>query len=197
MKVSGQPFFKREIRLFGFFFASAVFLSGCATHQKPEIPPPPAAVPQKESARPASALRSLPPADVPLVSTPTLPAPQQPSTAVEKPILRETPSSALGKLLPKSCSILESTPSTLLVKRSGTTGSPSLFEEAIALGKLRGLLSSKTAIPKNTAQKTKLQNGTATIPFGRTTPLAEAANIIVAALAMDGIQKVRAELDAN
>ncbi len=103
----------------------------------------------------------------------------------------------MGKLLPKSCSILESTPTTLLVKRSGTTGSPSLFEEAIALGKLRGLLSSKTSIPKSTAQKTKLQNGTATIPFGRNTPLAEAANIIVAALAMDGIQKVRAELDAN
>ncbi len=196
MKVSGQPLFKQENWLSAFLLVCTVFLSACATGRKPESTPLPAAVLRAEAGQPTSAPRSVPPTVVSSVSPSVAPAPS-PSAVAEKPIPRDTPSSALGKLLPRSCAILESTPTMLLVKRSGTTGSPSLFEEAIALGKLRGILTSKPAIPKGTAQKTRLQNGTATIPFGKGVPPAETANIIVAALSVDGIQKVRAELDAD
>jgi hypothetical protein len=110
----------------------------------------------------------------------------------EQPRIRETPSSSVRKLLPKTCVVMEVAPTTLLVKSGTPTSPPSLFEEAIALSKLRGLLTARPAIPKETAQNTRLQNGTATIPFGKSVPPADVASAVVAALAVDGVQRVRA-----
>ena len=93
--------------------------------------------------------------------------------------------------------ILEATPTTLLVKSGPPAELPSLFEEAITLSKLRGLLSARPEIPKETASKTRLQNGTATIPFGKTVSSAEAASAIEAAFSVEGVQRVRAVLNTN
>jgi len=116
---------------------------------------------------------------------------------MEQPHFRETPSSGVRKLLPETCVVLEATPTTLLVKSRTPMESPSLFEEAIALSKLRGLLSARPAIPRDSAQKTRLQNGTATIPFGKSVSPSDAASAVAAALSVDGVQRVRAVLSAN
>ena len=125
-----------------------------------------------------------------------MPAPLPP-VAMEQPHFRETPSSGVRKLLPETCVVLEATPTTLLVKSRTPMESPSLFEEAIALSKLRGLLSARPAIPRDSAQKTRLQNGTATIPFGKSVSPSDAASAVAAALSVDGVQRVRAVLSAN
>lgn len=105
---------------------------------------------------------------------------------------RATPASNVRAYLPKDCVVLESGSTSLLIKRAGATNAPSLFEEAIALGKLRGMLASKAFLPKETPRKTKLQNGTATIPFGKSVPPENVADVMVAALSIESVQKVRA-----
>lgn len=161
--------------------------AGCSTPRKQTV------------AAPAPALR---PAPTPAM-TRSLPAvvasqPAEPNRALvpavpaEQPRIRETPSSSVRKLLPKTCVVMEVAPATLLVKSGTPTPTPSLFEEAIALSKLRGLLTARPAIPKETAQKTRLQNGTATIPFGKFVPPADVASAVAAALSVDGVQRVRA-----
>ena len=178
---------------FAGLLAGFLLQTGCTTPKKqPDAALPvshPATAPVK------SAPRSLPPPVIPEepVHKPTA----QPPVVTEQPHLRETPASSLKKLLPKSCVVMEVTPTTLLVKSGAPTEAPSLFEEAIALSKLRGLLTARPVIPKDTAQKTRLQNGTAIIPFGKSVTPADAAAAVVAALSVDGIQRVRAVLNAN
>lgn len=115
----------------------------------------------------------------------------------EKPLAPEPPASAVSKLLPKSCLVMEMTPTTLLVRSGRPTAQVSLFEEAIALSKLRGILSAKSSIPKAGVQKTALRNGTAVIPFGKSVPPADSAAAITSALTVDGVQRVHALLDAD
>ncbi len=162
---------------------------GCATPRKQAAVP----VPCQAATRSKSATRSLPAVAAPEDRKPAA----QPAVPMEQPRVRETPASNLKKLLPKSCVAMEVTPTTLLVKSGTPTASPSLFEEAIALSKLRGLLSARPAIPRETAQKTRLQNGTAIIPFGKSVSPSDAADAVVAALSVDGVQRVRASLNAN
>ena len=168
-----------------------LLLTGCATRRKPAdvcgAVPRTAATPANPAAGPLPA---------PARQVDNKPAPQPPAQT-EQPHVRESPASSLRKLLPKTCVVLEATPTTLLVKSGTPTESPSLFEEAIALSKLRGLLSARPEIPNGTAQKTGLQNGTATIPFGKSVSPAAAAAAVVAALSVDGVQHVRAMLNAN
>jgi hypothetical protein len=141
-----------------------------------------------------------PPGATPAIAAAKEPARQpsvQPPAATTAPSDRESPCTSLRKLLPKSCVVVEATPTTLLVKSGTPTDPPSLFEEAITLSKLRGLLSAKPSIPKETAQKTKLQNGTATIPFGKSVSSADAASAVETAFSVEGVQRVRAVLNAN
>lgn len=116
---------------------------------------------------------------------------------VERPQAPDSPALALRKLLPKPCVVVEMTPTSLLVKSDKPTSPVSLFEEAITLSKLRGLLSAKSSIPKAGVQKTVLRNGTAEIPFAQSVPPADAAAAIAAALSLDGVQRVRAQLEAD
>lgn len=165
--------------------------TGCATTRKQAaVPVSRPAVPPPESAN-----RSFPSLAAP-VEAARKSVPQSPPPT-EQPHVKDTPSASLRKLLPKTCVVMEATATTLLVKSGAPTASPSLFEEAIALSKLRGFLSARPEIPKDTAQRTKLQNGTATIPFGKSVSPADAAAAVVAALSVDGVQRVRAELNAN
>ena len=179
----------RRYPWFAGVLAGLLLQAGCATPRKEAAFPAPN--PATAGSRPAT--RSLPTAAAP---EDRKPAPQ-PSVAMEQPHFRESPSSDVRKLLPKTCVVLEVTTTTLLVKSCAPTESSSLFEEAIALSKLRGLLTGKPAIPRGTAQKTRLQNGTAIIPFGKSVPPSDVADAVVAALSVDGVQRVRAVLNAN
>jgi len=166
-----------------------ILQAGCAAPRKQAAAP----VPCQAATRANPATRSLPAVATPEDRKPAA----QPAVPMEQPHVRETPASSLKKLLPKACVAMEVTPTTLLVKSGTPADSPSLFEEAIALSKLRGLLSARPAIPKETPQKTKLQNGTAIIPFGKSVSPADAAAAVAAALSVDGVQRVRAVLNAN
>lgn len=147
--------------------------------------------------RPAPAkTRSLPPPAVVAIPPGQNPAPQ-PAAQAEQPHVVESPSASVRKLLPKTCVVLEVSSTTLLVKPGTPTPTPSLFEEAIALSKLRGLLTARPAIPKETAQNTRLQNGTAVIPFGKSVAPADVASAVAAALSIDGVQRVRADMNGN
>ena len=179
----------RRYPWFAGLLAGFLLQAGCTTPRKQAAAP----VPCQAATRAKQATRSLPAVAAPEDRKPV----PQPPAAMEQPRVRETPASNVKKLLPKTCVAMEVTPTTLLVKSWTPTEAPSLFEEAIALSKLRGLLSARPAIPKETPQKTRLQNGTATIPFGKSVPSADAADAVVAALSVDGVQRVRAVLNAN
>lgn len=175
--------------------AGLLLVAGCSTSRKqagtstaPLTAPLPSAAPTMpaRSSRPPPALPEKPPSQVP-----------PPATGTVEQHSRETPAASLRRLLPKTCVVLEITPTTLLIKSGTPAGSSSLFEEAIALSKLRGRLTARPAIPKDTAQKTKLQNGTAIIPFGKSVPPDDAADAVAAALTVNGVQQVRAVLNAN
>lgn len=133
-------------------------------------PPPPAEVPTPSSARRESPLPAAPAAPV------------------------ETPAARVADYLPQGLVVLQISDSTLLVKRISSSPPASLFEESIALNKLRGQLKSRPSIPRGTAEKSRLQDGTASIAFAGPLPAAEAAGAISAALSLDGIQRVRAVL---
>ena len=173
--------------------AGILLLVGCTTSRKQVAAPVAAPLPATTPTR--SATRSLPPPVIPEEPA-NKPAPL-PAIATDEQRVRETPSASLRKLLPKTCVVMEITPTMLLVKSGAPAESASLFEEAISLSKLRGLLSARATIPKETAQKTRLQNGTATIPFGKHVSSADAAAAVVAALSVDGVQRVRAVLNVN
>lgn len=189
-----RPFFPECHPLIG---AAAMLVgillhSGCSTPGRQTVAPP---APAPHRAPPPGMTRSLPPAvpTQPAVQSPAL----QPTAQAEQPRVQESASSSVRKLLPKTCVVMEVSSTTVLVKPGRPTPAPSLFEEAIALSKLRGLLTARPAIPKDTAQNTRLQNGTATIPFGKSVPPTDVASAIAAALTVDGVQRVRAVMGAD
>ncbi|MFZ4778735.1 MAG: hypothetical protein ACOYM3_25485 [Terrimicrobiaceae bacterium] len=166
------------------------WLAGCATVKNPS----PATVPESVLSAPRVSPVSK-----------TVLQPESPRTLVPAPAgpversSAEPPSytSRLCRLMPGNCVVLESTETNLLVKRAAPVGSSSLFEEAIALSKLRGRLSAWPSLPKNIPQQTKIRNGTAVIPIGKSLPPEEAVDVIVMALSVDGIQEVRAVVIAR
>ncbi len=84
-------------------------------------------------------------------------------------------------------------PEVLLVKRSGKAQPvASLYEQAIALGNLRSRLLSRSDLPDDVYQNVRLRDGQATIPFGRKVSPDKAADAIVTALSVDGVQTVKA-----
>lgn len=124
--------------------------------------------------------------------------PTAPTEAVPVvPPARESPAGKLRKALPETCVVAEATSTMLLVHLSRSAEPPALFEEAIALSKLRGILNATPSLPKDTAPRTSLRNGMATIPLPeRLTPSAQ-AEIVMAALDVQGVQKVRVILEAR
>lgn len=166
--------------------------TGCASQKKPVLAPIPAGAapnaPASEAKQTQPAPKSAPARKEP--SPP--PATQAPSPTLTR--VRETPAASVIRLLPKQLVVTDVTATSLVVKSAASSPSSSLFEEAIAQSKLRGLLSSRRGIPSQTAQHASLRNGTATIAFPDSVSPADAASAIAAALSVDGIQKVRAEL---
>jgi len=169
---------------------TAILQSGCSTPK-----------PRPHAQQPAILLipspdkgvrRSVPPVAIPQPETSNVTPPR-----VEKPTAPDPQAQALRNLLPRSCVVVEMTPASLLVKSDKPSAPVSLFEEAITLSKLRGLLSAKSSIPKSGVQKTVLRNGTAELTFTKSVPPADAAAAIVAALSLDGVQRVRAQLEAD
>ena len=97
-----------------------------------------------------------------------------------------------ASLLKRRYIVTELAPDQLLVKNPGTIAGSSLFEEAIALGKIRGKLKSQKSVPSGVSEKTTLKDGTVTIPFGTSMAPSDAAAAISGVLGVNGIQRVSA-----
>ncbi len=74
-------------------------------------------------------------------------------------------------------------------KSSAQAAAPSLFEEAIILGKLRAFLKSSTA---SANQSVTFHNGTATVSFSPKINSGTASVLIAKMLSLDGVNEVRA-----
>jgi hypothetical protein len=116
--------------------------------------------------------------------------PPQESSAPEPTTANRTAS-----LLKRRYIVSEPSPAQVIVKNPGTIPPPSLFEEAIALSKIRGRLKTQKALPPGVSERTTLKAGTVTIPMAGTLTPTEAAAAISAALGVDGVQRVNAVWD--
>lgn len=171
----------------------ACALLGCVSARQAPSPKTPS--PDQALAAPAPAAPAFrAPAPQELREAPALAAPPASQETVRASAPPEPPSARVAGFLPQGLVVLQISDSTLLVKRNATTPPASLFEESIALSKLRGQLKTRAGIPRGTAEKSSLRAGTASLVFAGPLPAAEAAGAISAALSLDGIQRVRAVL---
>jgi len=179
-----------------FVAALTISFAGCAARTTPApagrpeaaVPVPRAAVPPPPATQTIQEPLSPPPpaprADAPASIPPVAPAPA--------PV--DFPAKRVAGYLPAGCIVTEISDRELVVKRSKATRAPSLYEESIALSRLRGQLKSRVTIPTGTAAQSSLKDGTASIVFTAPLPPAEAAGAISSALSLDAVQKVRAVL---
>lgn len=186
-----------------FLCLAAAFLAiqspGCAA-RTPAAPAgrPAAAAPLHRTAVPQPPAREADQETVALPQPPALQA-NEPSAAppvapAPVPAQVDPPAQRVAAYLPQGCIVADISDRELVVKRSKTTRAPSLYEESIALSRLRGQLKSRPAIPTGTAAQSSLKDGTASIVFTAPLPPAEAAGAIASALSLDAVQKVRAVL---
>ena len=171
---------------------SVLLVSGCATRK--------AATSAQAQVKPvaATAAALVVPTASPAPSLRKPPTLQSTSPAPESltPPRPRSPHSAqvAGKL--DSAFVVESPePDSLLVskKNSAAARTPSLFEQSILLGKIRGTLTSSSPRSAHLAQSASLKNGLATISIPSSTPAGTAAVAIAKILALDGVTTVRAD----
>lgn len=177
-------------RRIGLFIAQILlvigFLSGCQSRT----------VAEKESAR-APRVAALAKAPEPPSVTPK-PKPSVLSSQRDKvqydPALTpkaETTTEQVGARLRSSFDVQIEGADTLLVgKASASSEMPSLFEEAIILGKLRAFLKSSTATAPNTS--VSFHNGQATVTLPSTINSGTASVLIAKMLSLDGVNVARA-----
>jgi len=97
----------------------------------------------------------------------------------------------VGARLRSSLDVKIEGPDTLWVRKpSASSAMPSLFEEAIILGKLRAFLKSATAAAPN--RSVSFHNGQATVPLPLTISSGTASVLIARMLSLDGVSVVRA-----
>lgn len=170
-----------------------LLVTGCAT-QRSEVSAPVSAM-TKEAKESKSTTDSSPSPSLASSSGPNN-SPRLIPYTHRTPEVAEEPSLALkiASELRGKYVIAETSPVALLITSQNLERQQaiSLFEEAIALSKLRGTLKAHNKIPSRVVENTTLKNGTATIPFLHTTPPSDAAEVISKALRIDGVRCVHA-----
>lgn len=170
-------------------FAAFVLLGGCAQRHvtEPAGPAQPAAI--------SGPVREPDPVVAPAARKPPLPflavsSPADPAAPEQKPasLSEQTAAEIRGRY---AYSLVGS--DTLVVKRTDIKApAAALFEQAIALNRLRTTLIARNGIPSEVTHNVRLKDGQATIPFGRRIAPEKAAEAIVTALSVEGVQNVRA-----
>lgn len=164
-------------------------LGGCARNQVAPPPPPTTAA----TAGPPSKAEGF------------VPAPRRPVLPF-LPVSSPAPTTAIAAS-PAAASLSERTAAeirgryaynivssdVLVVKRTDIQApAAALFEQAIALNRLRTTLIARNGIPAEVTHNVRLKDGQATIPFGRRIAPEKAAEAIITALSVEGVQHVRA-----
>lgn len=79
-------------------------------------------------------------------------------------------------------------------KNEAPTPSPSLYEDAVALGRLRSTLKTVPGIPESACHQATVRNGVAVIPIKDSLPATTIADIVDTALTVDVVRSVRINL---
>jgi hypothetical protein len=121
---------------------------------------------------------------------PTVPPARQEQPDSVLPPRPQPLSTQVGERLRSSFEVTDIDGKSIRVgKSTAKTAAPSLFEEAIILGKLRAFLKSSTA---SANQSVTFHNGTATVSFSPKINSGTASVLIAKMLSLDGVNEVRA-----
>lgn len=167
---------------------AAAILSGCATQR----PPAPPAEPSVAAVRPPKPLPRALPSDV---SRPQ-DAPPPPAPVVVRTVSTGgdrglTLSKRTALELSGDCTVESVTRDVLVVKQNGARSvDASLYEQAIYLARVRSRLAG--SLPRESIERVTLRDGVAHIPFTPDIAPSVAAEAISEALAVDGIDRVKA-----
>jgi hypothetical protein len=124
---------------------------------------------------------------------PTVPPARQEQPDSVLPPRPQPLSTQVGERLRSSFEVTDIDGKSIQVgKSTAKTAAPSLFEEAIILGKLRAFLKSSTA---SANQSVTFHNGTATVSFSPKINSGTASVLIAKMLSLDGVNEVRAGFD--
>jgi len=184
----------RNLSCLSLIASAALFFGGCATRGTTRDVTSEAASTPKAESLPSVNAASKPARPARSQSTESPRPPQQTATPVSLPpamsasVAQRTAAEIRGKY-----SISIPSADVLLVRRTDVEVQPSaLFEEAIALGRVRSRLKGSADLPADIADQSRISDGTVTIPFGTNTSPDRAAEAISMVLAVDGVQRVRA-----
>lgn len=186
-KRSPAPAF-RWLRKTGFLtFRSLIYiglLSACQTKKVSQAPSETASTGVSTA---GSSVRQV----VPRTPKPTVPSARQEQPDSVLPPGPQSVSTQVGERLRSSFEVTEVDGENIRVRKSSVQAAvPSLFEEAIILGKLRAFLKSSTA---SANQSVAFQNGTATVSLSPKINSGTASVLIAKMLSLDGVNEVRAD----
>lgn len=126
-------------------------------------------------------------------SRPAIERAAAPALVSSEPSDKKNPAQRAAAEIVGRYAIFLPSPDVLIVRRTDVKmQAPSLFEESIALASVRSRLKSSADFSPAVAEKSRLSNGTAIIPFDSSTPPDRAADAITRILAVNGVQSVRA-----
>jgi hypothetical protein len=127
---------------------------------------------------------------VPRTPKPTVPSAQQEQPDSVLPPRPQAVSAQVGERLRSSFEVADIDGESIRVRKStAQAATPSLFEEAIILGKLRSFLKLSSASAK---QSVTFHNGTATVSLSPKINSGTASVLIAKMLSLDGVNEVRA-----
>ncbi len=185
-KRSTAPAF-RWLRMTGFFTIRSLIciglLSACQTKRVVKAPSE-AAITGVSTA--GSSARQV----VPRTPKPTVPSARQEQPDSVLPPRPQAVSTQVGERLRSSFEVADIDGESIRVRKSSAqAAAPSLFEEAIILGKLRAFLKSSTS---SANQSVTFHNGTATVSLSPKINSGTASVLIAKMLSLDGVNEVRA-----
>jgi hypothetical protein len=127
---------------------------------------------------------------VPRTAKPTVPSARQEQPDSVLPPRHQAVSAQVGERLRSSFEVADIDGESIRVRKSSAQAPvPSLFEEAIILGKLRAFLKSSSASEN---QSVSFHNGTATVSLSPKINSGTASVLIAKMLSLDGVNEVRA-----
>ena len=177
----------RWLRITGFFTIRSLIciglLSACQTTKVVQAPSETAITGVSTA---GSSVRHV----VPRTPKATVPSAQQEQPDSVLPLRPQAVSAQVGERLRSSFEVAEIDSENIRVRKSSAQAAvPSLFEEAIILGKLRAFLKSSTA---SANQSVTFHNGTATVSLSPKINSGTASVLIAKMLSLDGVNEVRA-----
>lgn len=192
----------------------AILLPACVTPERkpadestppaahPTAPAPPTPVPTPPPPDPSARPIATPPTPTPKPAPPRVkptPRPQPSPTPAPTATPRRSQTDIVALRLAQSFRVLRSGGSTIIVRPKApptrSNASPSLYEKAIILGKIRGVLN--TAVPNTPDARANYHQGAATLEFPASISPGAASNAVERTLGIEGVDEVTASFSST